>query len=586
MAKVTLTINGRPVEAEEGQTVLQAATAAGIYIPTLCAHPDLRPEGVCRICVVEVKGQRVLPTACTLPVAEGMVVETHTPNVREARRIVTELLLANHPTDCLTCSRNQTCELQKLAKEFGIRHIAFEGEKRHLDPDTSSPSIIRNPDKCVLCQRCVRVCHEIQSVGCIFTSNRGWETEIGPPFGMELAKTACVYCGQCVAHCPTGALETVNPSEQIWEAIRDPDKFVIVQTAPAVRAAFGEEFGMPPGTPVTGKMVAALRQMGFDRVFDTDFSADLTIVEEGSELIKRIKEGGTLPMITSCSPGWINFIEVFYPDLLPHLSTCKSPQQMFGALAKTYYAQKIGVDPAKMVVVSVMPCVAKKFEAERPEMRSSGYKDVDYVLTTREAAQMMKEASIDLARMEDEEFDKPLGISTGAGVIFGATGGVMEAALRTAYELITGKELPSLDITAVRGMDGVKEAVVDVDGVQVKAAVAHGLANARKLMDMVQSGEADYTFIEVMACPGGCLGGGGQPQPTTPEIRMKRAQAIYAIDKDMPMRKSHENPAIQELYREFLGEPLGHKSHELLHTHYTPRSPYLEIEEEQEKSLV
>jgi NADH-quinone oxidoreductase subunit G/NADP-reducing hydrogenase subunit HndD len=403
---------------------------------------------------------------------------------------------------------------------------------------------------------------------------------------MDLAKTACVYCGQCVAHCPTGALETVNPSEQIWEALRDPDKFVIVQTAPAVRAAFGEEFGMPPGTPVTGKMVAALRQMGFDRVFDTDFTADLTIVEEGSELIKRIKEGGTLPMITSCSPGWINFIEVFYPDLLPHLSTCKSPQQMFGALAKTYYAHKIGVDPAKMVVVSIMPCVAKKFECERPEMRSSGYKDVDYVLTTREAAQMMKEASIDLSRMEDEEFDKPLGISTGAGVIFGATGGVMEAALRTAYELITGKELPSLDITAVRGMDGVKEAVVDVDGVQVKAAVAHGLANARKLMDLVQSGEADYTFIEVMACPGGCLGGGGQPQPTTPEIRMKRLQAIYSIDKDMPIRKSHENPAIQELYREFLGEPLGHKSHELLHTHYTPRSPYLEIEEEQEKSLV
>jgi len=455
LAKVTLTIDGRPVQAEAGQTVLEAANAAGIYIPTLCYHPDLKPEGVCRLCVVEVKGQRVLPTACTLPVAEGMVVDTHTANVREARKIVLELLLANHPQDCLTCSRNQHCELQKLSNEFGIRELPFEGARRVAERDTSSSSIIRNPEKCVLCDRCVRVCHQIQSVGCIFTSNRGWETEIGPAFGVDLNKTACVYCGQCVAHCPTGALETVNPSEDIWNAIRDPEKFVVVQTAPAVRAAIGEEFGFEPGTPVIGKMVSALRQMGFDKVFDTDFAADLTIMEEGSELIKRVTEGGTLPMITSCSPGWINFIEAFYPELLPHLSTCKSPQQMFGAVAKTYYAEKLGMDPAKMVVVSVMPCVAKKFESQRPEMRSSGFQDVDYVLTTRECAQMMKEAGIDLARLPDEEFDNPLGISTGAGVIFGATGGVMEAALRTAYELITGKEVPSLDITDVRGMEGV-----------------------------------------------------------------------------------------------------------------------------------
>ncbi len=586
MAKVTLTIDGRPVQAESGQTVLEAANAAGIYIPTLCYHPDLKPEGVCRLCVVEVKGQRVLPTSCTLPVADGMVVDTHTANVREARKIVLELLLANHPQDCLTCSRNQHCELQKLSNEFGIRELPFEGARRVAEKDASSPSIIRNPEKCVLCDRCVRVCHQIQSVGCIFTSNRGWETEIGPAFGVDLNKTACVYCGQCVAHCPTGALETVNPSEDIWKEIRDPEKFVVVQTAPAVRAAIGEEFGLEPGTPATGKMVAALRQMGFDKVFDTDFTADLTIIEEGSELIKRVTEGGTLPMITSCSPGWINFIEAFYPELLPHLSTCKSPQQMFGAVAKTYYAEKLGMDPAKMVVVSVMPCVAKKFECERPEMRSSGFKDVDYVLTTRECAQMMKEAGIDLARLSDEEFDNPLGISTGAGVIFGATGGVMEAALRTAYELITGKEVPSIDITDVRGMEGVKEASIDIDGTVVKAAVAHGLANARTLMDAIVEGKADYTFIEVMACPGGCLGGGGQPIPTNPEIRAKRAKAIYAIDKDMPMRKSHENPAIKALYDEFLGEPLGHKSHELLHTHYTPKNSYPVEEEEQEKTLV
>lgn len=585
MAKVNLTIDGRQVQAEEGQTVLDAATAAGIHIPTLCYHPDLRPEGVCRVCVVEVKGARTLPASCTLPVAEGMEVFTHTPNVRDARKVVTELLLANHPSDCLTCSRSGDCELQTLSQDLGIRQIPYTGEKKQMPVDDSSPSIVRNPDKCVLCQRCVRVCQEIQSVGCIFTSNRGWDTEVGPAFGLDLAKTSCVYCGQCVSHCPTGALETLSPANEVWAAIKDPNKYVVVQTAPAVRAAIGEEFGMPPGTPATGKMVASLRSLGFDKVFDTDFAADLTIMEEGSELIKRVKEGGQLPMVTSCSPGWINFIEIFYPELLPHLSTCKSPQQMFGALAKTYFAEKAGVDPANMVVVSIMPCSAKKYEAGRPEMNSSGYQDVDYVLTTRECAQMIKEAGINLAIMPDEDFDNPLGISTGAGVIFGVTGGVMEAALRTAYAVITGREMEDLEVTAVRGMEGVRAAEIDIDGLKLKAAVAHGLANARQLMDDIKDGKAEYHFIEVMACPGGCLGGGGQPLPNTPEKRKARAGAIYSVDANMPMRKSHENPAIKALYEEFLGEPLGHKSHKLLHTHYNARSPYMGIVEE-ESSLV
>ncbi|MDI6828629.1 MAG: NADH-dependent [FeFe] hydrogenase, group A6 [Armatimonadota bacterium] len=569
--KINMTINGRKVVAEEGMTILQAAQQAGIYIPTLCYHPDLSVEGVCRICVVEVEGQRLLCPSCAYPVSEGLNVNTHSPRVREARRMIVELLLANHPQECLTCSANQKCELQKFAKELGIQDVRFKGERHNHKKDESNPSIIRNPEKCILCKRCVRVCHEIQTVGALFAHNRGWHTEIGPAFNKELADVVCVYCGQCIDRCPTGALKGKDPAPQIWEAIDDPEKFVIVQVAPAVRATIGEEFGMPPGSLVTGKMVTALRMLRFDKVFDTDFAADLTIMEEGNELIQRLKSGGTLPMITSCSPGWIKFIEHFYPDQLSHLSTCKSPQQMFGAIAKTYYAQKIGVDPAKMVVVSIMPCTAKKFEAERPEMHASGYKDVDYVLTTREAAGMIKEAGIDLPNLPDGEFDAPLGISTGAGVIFGATGGVMEAALRTAYEVITGKPLENIEITAVRGMEGVREATIDIDGTEVKAAVAHGLANARKLLDLIRDGKSDHQFIEIMACPGGCLGGGGQPFPTSPEIRKARAEAIYLADRNMPIRKSHENPAIIELYETFLKEPLGHMSHKLLHTHYTRR---------------
>jgi len=586
MAKVNLTINGKAIEAKAGQTVLQVALENGVYIPSLCYHPDMRPGGVCRVCVVEVKGSRVLPASCTLPVVEGMEVQTQTTKVREARKMVVELMLANHPQECLTCSRNQTCELQTLAVENGVRNIPFEGEHRHLPIDLSSTSIIRDPDKCVLCQRCVRVCHQVQSVGSIFTSNRGWDTEVGPAFGMDLDQTACVYCGQCVAHCPTGALETVSPAGDVWRALNDKTKHVVVQTAPAVRAAIGEEFGLPAGTTVAGKMVAALRSLGFDKVFDTDFTADLTIMEEGSEFIQRLKEGGTLPMITSCSPGWVNFCEMFFPDMLGHLSTCKSPQQMFGALAKTYYAEKAGIDPADMIVVSIMPCTAKKYECQRPEMNSSGFQDVDYVLTTRECATMMKEAGIYLAGLDDQEFDAPFGIATGAGVIFGATGGVMEAALRTVYEVLTGDALPGLDITSVRGTEGLKEATLDIGGLKVKTAVVNGLANAREMMEKIRRGEADYHFIEVMTCPGGCLGGGGQPYLNTPEIRSKRAEAIYQLDKDLPLRKSHENPAIKALYAEFLGEPLGHKSHELLHTHFTAKDPYAAFDQPIELSEI
>ena len=572
MGTVNIKINGQDIKAESGITILQAAQQAGIYIPTLCYHSDLTPDGVCRICSVEVKGQRTLCTACTYPVSEGMEVFTHTPKVRDARKMITELMLANHPQECLTCAKSQKCELQALSKEFGIMDIRFRGDRRSYERDLSSPSVLRDPEKCIVCGRCVRTCDDIQSVAALHAAGRGWNTVIVPGMADDLVDVVCVNCGQCINRCPTGALKGNDPADKIWEALYDPTKHVVVQTAPAVRAAIGEEFGMPAGSRVTGKMVTALKMLGFDRVMDTDFTADLTIMEEGSELIERIKTGGVLPQITSCSPGWIKFIEYYYPELLPHLSSCKSPQQMFGALAKTYYAQKMGIDPANIVSVSIMPCVAKKFEADRPEMYSSGYKDVDYVLTTREAAGMMKEAGIDLSSLRDGEFDNPLGMSTGAAVIFGNTGGVMEAALRTAYEILTGETLADVNIEAVRGMEGVREATIQVGDLPVKAAVAHGLANAREVLEGIKSGRfADYAFIEIMCCPGGCIGGGGQPQPTSEEIRKKRVQAIYDEDEAMTIRKSHENPAVKTLYEEFLGKPLSHKSHELLHTHYTPR---------------
>jgi iron-only hydrogenase group A len=568
---VAMKIDGRKVEAPVGSTVLQAAQLAGIRVPTLCYHPDLTVRGVCRICVVEVKGARTLQAACTYPVGEGLEVKTNSPRIRAARRVNLELLLSTHPFECPTCLRNQNCELRELAFEYNITGIRFEGERNHYSIDTSAYSLVRDPNKCILCRRCVDVCSSLQEVGAIGPVNRGFDTVIAPPYDAHLADIACAMCGQCINRCPVGALYEKDAISGVWAAIADPNKHVVVQTAPAVRVGLGEEFDLGAGSLVTGKMAAALRRLGFDAVFDTNFSADLTIMEEGFELIERVTKGGVLPQLTSCSPGWIKFMEHYYPELLPHLSSCKSPQQMLGAIAKTYYAERTGIDPASIVSVSIMPCTAKKFECERPEMHDSGFKDVDYVLTTRELARMIREAGVDFVELPDEEFDSPLGAGTGAAVIFGATGGVMEAALRTAYEVITKKELASLDFESVRGMDGVKQASVDVDGLELKVAVAHGLSNAKTLMDRIRAGEADYHFIEIMCCPGGCLGGGGQPIPTSLEIRKKRAEAIYREDKNLRWRKSHENPDVQQIYREFLGQPLSEKSHHLLHTHYTPR---------------
>ncbi|WP_338823489.1 NADP-reducing hydrogenase subunit HndD [Moorella humiferrea] len=573
MSTVKLTIDNIPVEVEAGTTILKAAEKAGIHIPTLCYLEGINEIGACRVCVVEVEGARTLMASCVAPVAEGMVVKTNSPRVRMARRLNVELLLSNHKMECPTCIRNLNCELQSLAQELGIRQVRFEGKRSEYPIDDSTPAIIREPDKCILCRRCVAVCEKVQGVKAIAPIGRGFDTVIAPAFQDKLLNIPCVECGQCTLVCPVGALYEKDYTNEVWAALADPEKFVVVQTAPATRVSIGQEFGLPPGSINTGQMVAALRRLGFDRVFDTDFTADLTIMEEGSEFIERFTKGGPLPLITSCSPGWIKFMEHFYPEFIPNVSTCKSPQQMFGAVAKTYYAQKVGIDPAKMVVVSIMPCTAKKFECQRPEMRDSGYQDVDYVLTTRELARMIKEAGIDFKTLPEEQYDDPLGESTGAAVIFGATGGVMEAALRTAYELITGKTLPSLDFHDVRGLNGIKEATVDIEGTKVRVAVAHSLGHARQLLERVKAGE-QYHFIEIMCCPGGCIGGGGQPIPTTTEIREQRVKGIYQADAQMSIRKSHENPSIQALYREFLGKPLSEKSHHLLHTHYTPRGKY------------
>ena len=567
-----LTINNLPVDVPTGSTVLAAAEKAGVRIPTLCHHPDQDVKGVCRVCVVEVEKSRTLQAACAFPVAEGMVVRTNTAAVREARRVIVELMLSRHPKDCLGCARNRRCELQALAEELGVRDVRFTHIEKNHPKDESTPSLVRDPAKCVVCRRCVYTCNEVQGVGALFPAYRGHETVVVPAYDKPLLDIACSLCGQCVNACPVGAITEHDDTDKVWAALADPKTHVVVQTAPAIRATLGEEVGLPPGTLVTGKMVAALRRLGFDRVFDTDFTADLTIMEEGSELIQRLTTGGTLPLITSCSPGWIKFIEHFYPELLPNLSTCKSPQQMFGALAKTYYAKKADIDPASMFVVSIMPCTAKKFEASRPEMNASGYRDVDVVLTSRELGRMFRESGVDWGRLADEEFDDPLGRSTGAAAIFGATGGVMEAALRTAYELVTKKDLKDLDFVAVRGMTKIKEATIDLDGTKINVAVAHGLGNAKELLERIKRGEKTYHFVEIMACPGGCIGGGGQPIKTTNAVREQRIDAIYREDKRMPLRKSHENPAITQIYAEFLGQPLGHKSHELLHTHYTART--------------
>ena len=590
--KLNVKINGRELEAKQGDTILQLAKRNNIHIPTLCHHEDLCVSANCRICVVEVEGQKLLQTACSTPVADKMVIHANSSKIRKTRKMILELLLAEHVGDCQTCRRNLNCELQSLAKEYGIEEVRFgKSFEKRCEIDTRTP-IIRDNDKCILCRRCVQVCEEIQGVSAIKPMGRGKDTKIGSLFELGLDETTCVFCGQCIDRCPTGALTEKDSTKDVWAAIDDPTKHVVVQTAPSIRAALAEEFDIPPGERVTGKMVAALKMIGFNTVFDTDFTADLTIIEEGTELLTRLKKAlvdkseVSIPMFTSCSPGWINYIEHNYTELLPHLSTCKSPQQMFGPLIKTYYPQKKGLNPKDIVSVSVMPCTAKKYEADRPEMNASGYKDVDYVLTTRELAKMIKQSSINLMALENKEFDAPMGISTGAGVIFGATGGVMEAALRTAYELVTGRDVPfnNLDIKPIRGMDGIKEASLLIkdtlpewsflDGVELKVAIANSLSKAKILIDKVREGKSPYHFIEIMACPGGCLGGGGQPIPTSPAIREKRAQAIYTEDGNMPLRKSHDNPAVKTLYEEFLGEANGHKAHELLHTHYTERGNY------------
>ena len=576
MSRVTLTIDDKKVEVDAGTTILQAASKIGIKIPTLCAWTEIgHTPGACRVCMTEVQGQRSLIASCVFPVSDGMVVKTNTQRVRLARKIVVELLLSNHPAECNYCVRSGGCELQKVAEAVGLKRLRFDIPEfpQEWMIDRSSPSIVRDSRKCIHCHRCITVCESVQTVSVLTPSFRGSKVRVVPSFDLPLVETNCVACGQCVMACPVGALYEKDEVDEVWKVLQDPAKHVIVQEAPAIRAALGEEFGLPPGTLVTGKMIAALRKLGFDKVFDTNFTADLTIIEEGHELLKRVKERGKLPMITSCCPGWIKFCEHFYPDLLDHLSTCKSPQQMFGALAKTYYAQTAGIDPKEIVSVSIMPCTAKKFESARPEMNASGYRDVDYVLTTRELARMIKEAGIDFLNLKEEDYDAPMGEYTGAATIFGTTGGVMEAALRTVYAVVTGENLPSLDITPVRGLEGVKEATVKVGALgDVKVAVAHGLGNARKVMDRILEGRADYAFIEIMCCHGGCVGGGGEPIPTSNEIRMLRAAALYQDDGQVKKkRQSHENPSITKIYETFLKEPLGHKSHELLHTHYTKR---------------
>jgi NADH-quinone oxidoreductase subunit G/[NiFe] hydrogenase diaphorase moiety small subunit/NADP-reducing hydrogenase subunit HndD len=594
--EINLKIDGIDLTVDEGTTILNAARKANIQIPTLCYHEDLCVAGNCRVCVVEQKGSKNLVASCAMPVSEGMEIFTNTGKVRLARKHILELLLSEHNADCTKCYKNGNCELQYLASEM------LTGEPMFIDlvPDKKymidkyNRAIIKDDSRCIRCQRCVRTCEELQSVSALDVAYRGNRMKISTFFEHPLFEVVCTNCGQCVNRCPTGALIERNYIDQVWDAIYDSTKHVVVQTAPAVRIALGEALGMPAGKIVTGKMVAALKRLGFDSVLDTDFTADLTIIEEGHELLTRLKRAlvdkdpsVALPMATSCSPGWIKFIEHTFPEYLPNLSTCKSPQQMFGALAKTYYAQKRNLDPKNIVSVSIMPCTAKKFEANRPEMRSSGYTDVDYVLTTRELGIMIRQAGLDFESLPDEHYDSFMGSSTGAGVIFGTTGGVMEAALRTVYEIVTGREVPfeGLNITLVRGTEGeVREASILIkktlpewnflEGIELKCVVANGLAYAKKVMQSVKDGTGNYHFIEIMACPGGCLGGGGQPIPTNREIRSKRKAAIYEEDMGMPIRKSHENPEVVEIYQEFLGKPLGHKSHELLHTHYTPRKRY------------
>lgn len=587
MPKVT--IDDRNIDVPEGTSVLKAAQMVGIKVPTLCYLEEVQAIGACRVCMVEIEGAKTLMASCVTPVSDGMKVRTNTKRVRDGRKTVVELLLSEHDGDCQTCRRNGDCELRRIARDLGIEHVRYAGKKARSAVDTSTVGIIRDNSKCVKCRRCVSVCNEVQSVGALFPQDRGFDSSVAPAFASTLDSVVCVQCGQCAAVCPVGAIVEKRQTDEVWKALEDPTKTVVIQTAPAVRVALGEAFGTAPGSRVTGKMVAALRRIGFDKVFDTNFTADLTIIEEGMEFLDRAKrtlvdgEKGLLPQYTSCCPGWIKFAEHFYPDVLPQLSTCKSPQQMFGALAKTYVAQKLGKKPEDIFVVSVMPCIAKKFESSRPEMSDSGVRDVDVVLTTRELSELIREAGIDFNSLPDEDADSIMGLSSGAADIFANTGGVMEAALRTVYEAVTDRQLPvdNMHVEPVAGLEGIKVTSLTLkdvqpewnflEGVTVSVAVAHGLANARKVLALVKSGELKCHFIEVMSCPGGCIGGAGQPRMTTNEVRTKRIAGIYREDEGKAMRKSHDNPRVKQIYGEFLKFPLGERSHHLLHTEYQER---------------
>lgn len=576
---ITLKIDGKEVKVKEGTTILQAAKQVGIDIPTLCFLKDINEVGDCRMCIVEVEGRKGFATSCIQKVEEGMIVHTHSPAVMEARRVILDLILSNHHRDCLTCSRNGNCELQALAVKFNVQHIEFEGEMTSHKIDDKSPAIMRDFNKCILCRRCVAACKNVQEIGAIDCINRGFESCISTVGDNSLADVNCTFCGQCIEACPTGALKEKEYIKDVWRNLKNPEIYTVVQTAPAVRVALGEEFDMPVGTNVTGKMVSALKSLGFDRVFDTNTGADLTIMEEANEFIERFEKQEGLPMITSCSPGWVRFAEKNYPDLLGHLSSCKSPHQMFGAMVKSYYAKKYNVDASKICMVSVMPCIAKKYECQREEMEVEGIRDVDYVITTRELARMIKQANIEFTELQDDKFDEPMGEATGAGAIFGTTGGVMEAALRTAADILENKDLPKFEYEAVRGGNERKEAVIEIAGKKVKAVVVSGLSNAKKIMEEIKEGRAEYQFVEIMACPGGCIMGGGQPIKNSKtrsevDVRKLRADALYSIDEKSIIRKSHENPVIKQMYEEFLQKPGSEISHKYLHTHYSKKNLY------------
>jgi len=568
---ITIHVNNRPVEAQPGETVLDALKRAGVTVPTLCHMPGLSPTGACRLCVVEVEGMNGLVPSCAFPVSDGMKVRTHSPRAVRARKTIVELLLASHPDDCLYCFRNHQCQLQDLAAELGVRERRYAGEQTRHHLDVSDPALIRDPDKCILCGKCVRFCEEVQGVAAIDFIQRGSRTMVTTAFNQGLNVSSCINCGQCITVCPTGALREQSHMKEVSDALRDPDRFVVIQHAPSVSVTLAEEFGMKPGRDVCGTLTAALRRLGFDRVYDTAFAADLTIMEEAAELVHRIRNGGRLPMMTSCSPGWVKFVEQYFPDFLPNLSTCKSPQQMLGAIIKSYFAQKEGIEPSRIFSVTVMPCTAKKFEASRPEMSLDGLPTVDAVLTTRELARMIRLRGLDLVNLGPESADTPLGERSTAGKLFGVSGGVMEAALRTAHHMLTGRELPELKLQKLRGLKSVKQARVEIAGQEYGVAAVSGLANASALLDEVRAGRQDLHFIEVMTCPGGCIAGGGQPIGTNLEAVRARMKALYQIDRDEPVRTSHGNPGIQRLYAEFLGEPLSERSHHLLHTHYTVR---------------